>query len=60
MQSVIEHVLSYGSFEDFQEILRLFGKMKVRKIFEKQVRQIRNNYQPITANFFKHYFKLDA
>jgi len=34
LQSVIEHVLSYGSFEDFQEILRLFGKMKVRKIFK--------------------------
>ena len=60
LESIIEHVLSNGNFEDFQEILRLLGKIKVKEIFKDQISKARNNYKPETANFFKHYFKLNA
>jgi len=58
--SIVEHVFSNGDFEDFQEILRLFGKEKVKEIFTRQINKSKINYRPITINFFKHYFQLNA
>ena len=60
MNSIVEHVLNNGDFEDFKEILRIIGEKKVKEIFTKQIGKQKVNYRPITVNFFKHYFQLDA
>ncbi len=33
----IEYTLKYGDFDDIKEILRLFGKDKVKKVWEKNM-----------------------
>lgn len=56
--SIVEHVLSNGTFEDFKELVRILGKRSVKEIFSEQVKKSRTNYRPITLNFFKHYFSI--
>jgi len=60
INSIVEHVLSYGDFSDFQEILKILGKNEVKKIFMKQIQKPKTNYRPATINFFTHYFHLNA
>lgn len=60
MGSIVEHVFSYGDFEDVQELFDILGKKNVRNIFEKQLQQKRSNYRPVTRNFFTHYFHLSS
>lgn len=58
IESVVEHVLMYGDYEDYKELERMLGKKKVFSIFQKQISQKRTNYRPQTLHFFKHYFNL--
>lgn len=56
--SVVEHVLNYGTWEDFQEMIRIMGIGRAAEIFRKQMvtgRQ-RGNYYRETAHYFDLYF----
>ena len=55
--SIIEHTLNYGDFDDVKKMINILTIKKVSHIFNKQIRQQRNNYRPKIANYFKLYFK---
>ncbi|MFH1412566.1 MAG: hypothetical protein ABIG10_00855 [bacterium] len=53
---IIEATLNYGNWSDVQKLIDILGIEKVAKIFKKQTSRKRNNYDPITKNYFKLYF----
>mgnify|MGYP006295909125 CR=1 FL=1 len=55
-ESVVEHVLAYGDFTDFRELITILGKPFVRDAFRRQIAGPRVNYRPQTIHFFSHYF----
>lgn len=54
--SVVEHVLNYGNFDDFKGLIRIMGINNVAGIFKKQIRRKRCNYNPKVKNYFTLYF----
>ncbi len=54
--SIIEHVLNYGNFNDFKELVNIMSVGKVAEIFRKQISKERNNYRPEVKNYFTLYF----
>ena len=56
-EAVLEAVLSYGDFEDVKKILAMLNIKKAAKIFHKQIKRQRINYDPKIANYFSLYFK---
>ena len=59
-ESIVEHTLNYGNWEDVQKLIEILGMKRVAKIFRKQARQKRCNYYPMMKNFFKLYFAKHA
>jgi hypothetical protein len=55
--SVVEHVLNYGNFDDFKVLMGIMGVDNMAKIFRKQIRSKRCNYNPKVKNYFSLYFK---
>jgi hypothetical protein len=55
-ESIVEHVLNYGDFDDFKKILEIMGMEKVAEIFRKQSKNARCNYRPEVKNYFTLYF----
>lgn len=55
--SIVEHTLNYGDFDDVKKMINILTIKKVSRIFNKQIKQSRNNYNPKIANYFKLYFK---
>lgn len=55
-ESVVEHVLNYGTWKDVQEVITLLGKDRVAQIFRSHETAKRNNYRPEIRNFFSLYF----
>ncbi len=55
-ESIVEHVLNYGDWEDVQEMIKILGVKKTAEIFNKQVNQRRVNYDTKILNYFKLYF----
>ena len=58
LESIVEHVMMYGDYEDYLELERIVGRETIKKIFLKQIRKVRINYRPQTINYFKHYLKV--
>ncbi|MBW6441246.1 hypothetical protein K0B03_04460 [Patescibacteria group bacterium] len=54
---IVEAVLNYGDFADVQKMIEILKIEKVAEIFEKQIKQKRNNYRPKIKNYFKLYFE---
>ena len=57
-ESVVEHTLNYGDWEDVQELIRIMSAAEVARIFRKQMvtgRQ-KGNYKKLARNFFTLYF----
>lgn len=57
-ESVVEHTLNYGTWDDVQELFRIMGIEKAARIFRKQMvtgRQ-KGNYYPENAAYFARYF----
>ena len=61
-ESVVEHTLNYGNWDDVQELIRILGMEEVARIFRKQMRTGRQkgNYHPKTRHFFSLYFARHA
>ena len=55
-ESIVEHVLNYGNFDDVKKMFKILGIKKTASIFKKQISQKRNNYTPQVANYFNLYF----
>jgi len=55
-ESIVEHVLNYGDWNDVQEMIKILGIKKVAEIFNKQIHQKRINYDKKIMNYFKLYF----
>lgn len=55
--SVVEHVLNYGTWEDFQEMIRIMGIDRAAQVFRDNAFGERTNYRKRTRHYFDLYFK---
>ena len=55
--SIIEAVLNYGSWDDFEKMVKILGMKKTASIFRKRSKQKRCNYRPEIKNYFQLYFQ---
>lgn len=56
LESLVEHILSWGNGDDVRRLFELLGTEKVAEIFYKQISRQRVNYKSRTMYFFKLYF----
>ena len=56
-ESIVEHVLNYGNWDDVQEMIKILGVKKIAEIFEKESNRKRSNYRPEIKNYFRLYFR---
>lgn len=57
IESIIEHTLNYGAWDDVQKLIKILGIKKMAEIFRKQTSGFRMNYDVKTKNYFNLYFK---
>ena len=55
-ESIVEHVLNYGDWDDVQEMIKILGIKKTAEIFKKESNKERSNYRPEIKNYFSLYF----
>lgn len=55
-ESVVEHTLNYGDWDDVQKLIKILGMKNVAGVFRKQVSGKRLNYRPEVKNYFTLYF----
>jgi len=55
-ESIVEHVLNYGDWDDVQKMIKILGIKKVAEIFWTKSKQKRCNYRPEIKNYFHFYF----
>lgn len=58
--AVVEAVLNYGDWEDVQGLIKLLGIKKIARIFDRQTKQRRCNYNDKVKNYFTLYFARHA
>ena len=56
IRSMLEHILNYGDWEDFQKAQKSLGIKQTKLVFNKLKRQKRTNLKPKTINYFTNYF----
>lgn len=57
-ESVLEHVLNYGDWDDVQLFIKIKGINATAKLFKKTTEKKRSNYKPIIKDYFLRYFHL--
>jgi len=55
-ESVLEHVLNYGNWDDVQLFIKLKGINETASIFNKSLTKKRTNYAPVIKSYFFRYF----
>lgn len=55
-ESIVEHTLNYGDWEDVQKLIAIMGIKKMARIFKKQTSRRRINYNDKIKNYFSLYF----
>lgn len=55
-ESVLEHVLNYGNWEDVQQFIKLKGRKETAQLFNKTFAYKRSNYTPAIKSYFYRYF----
>ena len=55
-QSMVEHVLNYGSWEDYLTAEKALGIKNIRAIFENIKDKKRSGLRPQTINYFQNYY----
>jgi hypothetical protein len=55
-ESLVEHTLSGGTWDDFKELVRILSVERVAKSFRQKTGQPRTNYRPEVKNLFELYF----
>ena len=56
VESIVEHTLNYGDWDDVQKLIKIIGIKKMAEIFRKQTSGFRTNYRPEVSNYFRLYF----
>ncbi len=57
MAGILEAVLSYGSWNEVNQLIKLIGKRKLGLVYNQLLSQSRVNLRPETVNYFNLYFK---
>ena len=60
VESIVEHTLNYGDWDDVQKLIKIIGIKKMAEIFRNQISGIRTNYDKKTKNYFSLYFNKHA
>jgi hypothetical protein len=55
-ESIVEHVLNYGDWEDFKEMIRIMGIDHAAEIFRREAFKTRTNYHTEVTRYFQKYF----
>jgi len=58
-ESILEHTLNYGDWNDVQTLFKILGIKKTARIFRKKSKPSkigRQNYEPKVINYFNLYF----
>ena len=58
-ESIVEHILNYGNWDDVQTLIKIMGIGKVAGIFRRKSSPDkfgRQNYRPEIKNYFQLYF----
>ncbi|KKP60628.1 MAG: hypothetical protein UR56_C0021G0008 [Candidatus Roizmanbacteria bacterium GW2011_GWC2_34_23] len=55
-ESVLEHVLNYGNWDDVQQFIKIKSKGKTSELFKKTLSNKRTNYTPAVQSYFSRYF----
>lgn len=56
-ESLVEHVLNYGTWKDVQELIRVMGMTRMAGIFRERAFLKRSSYRPEISRYFDLYFK---
>lgn len=56
-ESIVEHTLNFGSWQDVQELVAILGRNETARIFFDQQARRRTNYRPAIAHYFTLYFR---
>lgn len=54
--SVLEHILNYGNWDDVQQFMKIKGIDETTKLFNKSITKKRTNYSPAIKSYFSKYF----
>jgi hypothetical protein len=57
VESIVEHTLNYGDWDDVQKLISILGINEIARIFKEQTSRPRINYHPKTKHYFNLYFK---
>jgi len=57
VDSIVEAVLNYGNWDDFEKMVKILGMKKTASVFRKKSKQKRCNYRPEIKNYFQLYFQ---
>lgn len=60
LASITEHVLNYGDWDQFKELISAVGINEVAKTFYEHAFRPRCNYRPEIKSFFTEVFKRNA
>lgn len=60
VESIVEHTLNYGDWDDVQELIKIIGIKKMAEVFRKQISGFRTNYDNKIKNYFILYFNKHA
>lgn len=56
VESIVEHTLNYGDWDDVQKLIKIIGIKKMAEIFRKQTNNWRSNYRPYDIYYFTLFF----
>ena len=56
LELLLETILNYGDQESIKRLFKLIGIDKASEVFNRQIRNERDNYFAPVKNFFQHYF----
>lgn len=59
-ESIVEHTLNYGDWDDVQKLIAILGIKKMARIFKMTAFRKRTNYHNITKHYFNLYFNNHA
>ena len=54
--SILEHIFSYGNWEDVMAAEKILGIPKMKSLFLEMCNKKRVNLKPRTVNYFQNYF----
>lgn len=55
-ESVLEHILAYGDWDDVMGAENILGISKMKELFDRISSKKRVNLKPRTINYFQNYF----